>query len=608
MDEIQPNKIPIPLRKMPNWVLWKSIMRDGSDKPTKLPYQVNGEMAKSDDASTWNTFEAVWHRFQKGGYSGIGLMFPEDRSLCGIDLDGCRNPETGEMAPWARAIVERFSTYTEVSPSKTGVKLWIVGQSPFESGRKVELANELKMCEEKSPGIEVYDHKRYFAVTGLRVRGPVEPQERQDKIQWLTDLYFQPKVSEHRNGSAQHSSVTDRAAKYVAKMPPAISGSGGHNAAFRVACVLVLGFGLSESEALGIMHQWNATCQPPWSDRELLHKVRQANKQAGERCYLRDAQESSWAGISIPDYQEHAAKQSPEKKTHTLVTIKEATQRYLSDVESGKELLISSGIPEVDKALGGGFAYGEMVVLAALSSHGKSMIGLQWVHQWTRQGIPCFIDSEEMTVENLGKRALQWISDVPEEDWRHQSKAVQKDVEHYAKDRAACYIAESIGNASEVVETIDLAVREHGVKCAIVDYAQYLTTKSRSKYEQVSEASQMLKQCAIRNNIILVSLVQMNRDIEKRDKFLPKMSDIKDSGQIGQDADVVMFACWPHRIDQHTDANEYWFYFAKNRNRGIHAGAVKCKFYPSRQMVTSIPVKESRNYEPEFDKWNDNSF
>ena len=67
-----------------------------------------------------------------------------------------------------------------------------------------------------------------------------------------------------------------RALNYVATLPPAVSGERGHDAAFRVAATLVHGFALSEAEAMPIMEHYNASCVPPWSRKELEHKLRSA--------------------------------------------------------------------------------------------------------------------------------------------------------------------------------------------------------------------------------------------------------------------------------------------------------------------------------------------
>lgn len=80
----------------------------------------------------------------------------------------------------------------------------------------------------------------------------------------------------------------DRARAYLARVPVAIAGSGGHNATFHAACVLANGFGLPSAEALPLLMEWNAGCQPPWSEAELRHKLASAEKahHAKPRGYL----------------------------------------------------------------------------------------------------------------------------------------------------------------------------------------------------------------------------------------------------------------------------------------------------------------------------------
>jgi hypothetical protein len=68
----------------------------------------------------------------------------------------------------------------------------------------------------------------------------------------------------------------DRARQYLSKIPPAISGQGGHNQTFAVACALVNGFDLSHADAFVLLSEYNQRCQPPWSNSELLHKIKSA--------------------------------------------------------------------------------------------------------------------------------------------------------------------------------------------------------------------------------------------------------------------------------------------------------------------------------------------
>jgi hypothetical protein len=70
--------------------------------------------------------------------------------------------------------------------------------------------------------------------------------------------------------------LQERIFRYLAACPPSISGSGGHNATFTVACALINGFGLHESEAMEYLRSYNQRCQPPWSEAELEHKIRSA--------------------------------------------------------------------------------------------------------------------------------------------------------------------------------------------------------------------------------------------------------------------------------------------------------------------------------------------
>jgi hypothetical protein len=75
--------------------------------------------------------------------------------------------------------------------------------------------------------------------------------------------------------------IEKRARRWVAKMPAAVSGQSGHAATFHVACVLVQGFGLTMQDALPLLSEYNARCLPPWSERELLHKLDGAEKAPG---------------------------------------------------------------------------------------------------------------------------------------------------------------------------------------------------------------------------------------------------------------------------------------------------------------------------------------
>jgi len=71
----------------------------------------------------------------------------------------------------------------------------------------------------------------------------------------------------------------------------------------------------------------------------------------------------------------------------------------------------------------------------------------------------------------------------------------------------------------------------------------------------------------------------------RREKFIPRLDDLKDSGQLEQDADVILFLVWPYRLDTRKNPAAYEVWVGKNRNRPILAPEVDCKFDPSRQAI-----------------------
>lgn len=162
------NFIPAELRNLPQWVAWKMETRDG--KETKVPYSpVTEGKASSTDPATWGTFAAALAYAKRAGMNGIGFVFKEGGGYVGIDLDHVRDPETGEIEPWALDIVTLLGSYTEVSQSGTGLHIICKGALPPGKRRK--------------GAIEVYEQGRYFVMTGHHLEGtPLGVQERQKEI------------------------------------------------------------------------------------------------------------------------------------------------------------------------------------------------------------------------------------------------------------------------------------------------------------------------------------------------------------------------------------------------------------------------------------------
>jgi hypothetical protein len=150
----------------------------GTGDVTKVPYRAPGVKASSTNPKTWITDTAAMalaKGFPRPSGIGIflGLLFLYPRYLLiGIDLDTCLDPKTGVVADWAIALIVALSSYTEVSPSGTGVKIYaLVRLTDLDAIRKAIGASgfgrewKRKTGQKHPPGIEVYLDQRYFAVT-----------------------------------------------------------------------------------------------------------------------------------------------------------------------------------------------------------------------------------------------------------------------------------------------------------------------------------------------------------------------------------------------------------------------------------------------------------
>ena len=141
--------LPVELRLLPNWVLWRLEYPNGIDKkPTKRPYQLNGQLASVTDPNHWSSFEDCFNVLQMGNYSGLGFVFTNS-DYTGIDLD---EPE-GDASVVERQlkVFNEFDSYSEISPSGRGLHIIVKGAVP--TGRR-------------RSKIELYSTGRFFTMTG----------------------------------------------------------------------------------------------------------------------------------------------------------------------------------------------------------------------------------------------------------------------------------------------------------------------------------------------------------------------------------------------------------------------------------------------------------
>ena len=158
-DRTPGDVLPPPLVELADirqWVTWKRVPDPKNpEKPKKIPRTPGDGHSAADEANrrTWSTYSEV-HRgvMTRRRLAGVGFVFTTEDDYVGVDLDKCGDRATGQLEPWAQAIVERLESYTEWSPSGTGVHILCRGVLP-PGGRKRNR-------------VEMYDCNRYFTVTG----------------------------------------------------------------------------------------------------------------------------------------------------------------------------------------------------------------------------------------------------------------------------------------------------------------------------------------------------------------------------------------------------------------------------------------------------------
>lgn len=249
---------PQAMREADRWVVWKYVHRGG--KPTKIPYQVNGRPAKSNDETTWSRYDEAEAAVSQGDYSGLGFMLGD--GWAGVDFDNVI--EDGEVPKWVDDWIEQLGSYAEVSPSGNGIKVFCQGS--FDGSGK-------NHQNQDGTSYEVYCRGRYFAFTGDHWGGsPKEVGEADSTLELirsghdptleLIDINDPAVLMKHR----------------LDQMPESIEGEGGHDKIYHAACA-IRREGFDGDEGLELLRYYNEhRAVPPWDDYDVRRKWSEACK------------------------------------------------------------------------------------------------------------------------------------------------------------------------------------------------------------------------------------------------------------------------------------------------------------------------------------------
>jgi len=259
---------PEELKRLRQWHVWKQ-----TDK-TKIPFQVNGSAAKSNDPETWTDFETA----ADCAPLFSGLAFEITEPYTGIDLDNCITEDGSSFRDWAWPIIARLDgvAYAEISPSGTGVKFITRARKP-EGFRCLHKINPGKADKQQ---IECYDHDRFWTITGDVYASQTVIADGQQVVNWICQTYLSGQ--QEKKGTVKHepavprveaSTLLQRALSYAESVPGETKGNL-RNAAFSLSGHLhsfVDDFHarLTDDEVYHILCDWNKKNNPPLRDEEL---------------------------------------------------------------------------------------------------------------------------------------------------------------------------------------------------------------------------------------------------------------------------------------------------------------------------------------------------
>ncbi len=267
-----------------------------------------------------------------------------------------------------------------------------------------------------------------------------------------------------------------------------------------------------------------------------------------------------------------------EVMEHTLEEIDAASRR------DGEMLGIPTGFTALD-ALTGGFQAGQMIVLAARPAVGKSTLGLDIARAAAiRHNKASVIFSLEMSREEITKRMLSAESKVKltqltkgpmnPNDWERLASTAARIA------KAPLFIDDSPNmSLMEIRAKCRRLKQQHDLKLVVVDYLQLMSSGKRveSRQQEVSEFSRALKLLAKEIQVPVIAISQLNRGSEQRTEKKPMLSDMRESGAIEQDADIVILLHRDDMYDRDSRPGEADFIVAKHRSGPTDTIAVAFK-------------------------------
>ncbi|MFD1675976.1 replicative DNA helicase [Alicyclobacillus fodiniaquatilis] len=311
-------------------------------------------------------------------------------------------------------------------------------------------------------------------------------------------------------------------------------------------------------------------------EKALLRRIIAAATDIAEEGYSQDLSATDVLAAAEKRILELSQFQKTRDFTHIADVLETAFERieqlYASE---GSITGVATGYSELDR-MTSGFQKSDLIIVAARPSVGKTAFALNIAQNVAvRNALPVAIFSLEMSKDQLVQRMLcaeAYIDghklrtgSLDDDDWPKLSMGVS------TLSNAPIYIDDSPGiNISEMRSKLRRLKLEHGLGFVVIDYLQLIhgrRSSGENRQQEISEISRSLKQLARELEVPIVALAQLSRSVEQRQDKRPMLSDIRESGSIEQDADVVAFLYRDDYYDPESERqNIIEIIIAKQRN------------------------------------------
>jgi len=280
-----------------------------------------------------------------------------------------------------------------------------------------------------------------------------------------------------------------------------------------------------------------------------------------------------------------------DEDTTRLTDSRQLAEEYWDElakrIENPVMAQTSTGFPELD-VVTGGFVPSDLIIVAGRPSWGKTAFSMTTMMHIARAGIPCAVFSYEMSKLQTSQRFISQMSGVPLQRVKSAVGLTQEQLDKITSavselSTLPLYVdSNAFGDIYYLVSAIRGYVARYEVKVIYIDYLQIIPTLTDELTNEFGKITRALKTLATALGITIVLVSQLNRNLEHRDNKKPRLPDLRQSGRIEEDADIVLFVY--RDVDgEYPEIGELMV--AKNRN-GPAGGSVEVLFDPTTTLFT----------------------